>query len=97
MTNNRMVIGFTMIETQLDRTSPLLYKTQGAINDSIALLSFVCSHGHRFYFFKNHSRWILQIRVWNNRLNVWDLVDVITDANDNDDNVVVERIERICV
>lgn len=94
-----------MIETQLDRTSPLLdskhatknTETLSSLSGVISSLSFVCAHGHRFYFFKNHSRWILQIRVWNNRLNVWDLVDVITDANDNDDNVVCERIERVCV
>lgn len=81
-----------MIETQLDRTSPLL--TTG--NDA-ETLNYTCEHGNRFYFFKNHSRWILQIRMFNGRLGVWDLVDVITDANDNDDNVVVERIERVCV
>lgn len=89
-----------MIETQLDRTSSLLSEHKDNRRNSHyppTDMSFTCSHGHRFYFFKNHSRWILQIRIWNNKLNVWDLVDVITDANDNDDNVVCERIERVCV
>lgn len=58
--------------------------------------SFFCEHGIRFYFFMNHSKWMCQIRQYNSRQCVWDLVDVIIDANDDSDGVVSERIGRFC-
>lgn len=84
-----------MMEDKIEVVDDPFLKNRIRKNPSrVAVDKYECSHGYRFYFFMIRSRWICHIRKFNTKLGVWDLVDIITDVNDNSDGIVSARIEK---